>query len=247
MSWFTREEVRMQLAGLGYTDVSEDTLEDFYADLVAMAETEEQQSREDVNHSVAAAASLPTRPAGPAVPPIQSDEHYSQMLTQAPVDHIVDLFEQLEQLTIEQKAKARLQQERDDEPEPSVADTYDIGTEFDLEDEPRGGLQKFTECMTDPEYTAPAYIHKRAPKKKRKDDPVERGRRYREEQQRYNIPGQTRHTQLRRSVREQLRENVDPPFTRPSHRHQKNEYVVPTEKKRQALRWVVRQYTEHAH
>lgn len=31
MSWFTREEVRMQLAGLGYTDVSEDTLEDFYA------------------------------------------------------------------------------------------------------------------------------------------------------------------------------------------------------------------------
>lgn len=78
-----------------------------------MAETEEQQSREDVNHSVAAAAPLPTRPAGPAVPPIQvsypllsakfvaihfelilvfrqSDEHYSQMLTQAPVDHIVE-------------------------------------------------------------------------------------------------------------------------------------------------------------
>ena len=78
-----------------------------------------------------------------------------------------------------------------------------------LEDESiLGGPAKFDEVIRDPEYAPTAYIHKRVPKKKRKDDPVTRGQRYREEQQRYAIPGQNRHTQLRWNVREQMRENA---------------------------------------
>jgi hypothetical protein len=81
--------------------------------------------------------------------------------------------------------------------------------EIGLDDDAhQGGVEKFAEVIADPEYTAPAYIHKRAPKKKKKDDPVARGRRHREEQSRFGVPGQNRHTQLRWNVREQLRENA---------------------------------------
>jgi hypothetical protein len=81
--------------------------------------------------------------------------------------------------------------------------------EFGIGDDvPLGGIQAFEEVLADPDYVPTAFIHKRAPRKSAKADPVRRGQQQREEQKRFHLPGENKHTQLRWDVRAKLRENV---------------------------------------
>ena len=69
-------------------------------------------------------------------------------------------------------------------------------------------MHAFEEVLADPNYVPTAYIRERVPRNSAKTDPVRRGEQQRQEQKRYTIPGQNKHTQLRWDVREKLRENV---------------------------------------
>mmetsp|Transcript_33350 Transcript_33350/g.87469 ORF Transcript_33350/g.87469 Transcript_33350/m.87469 type:complete len:248 (-) Transcript_33350:1189-1932(-) len=246
MAWFSREEVRLQLAALGYKNISDSTLEDFYIDLVVMAK--EDDEAKELEGQAGPAAPLPD--ASPqlhaATMGIESDKNFDKIVTESPGDYIVGMFDQLEQMALLQRTKAEIQAELDATPALPTAHILDPTEDHDLEDNTVGGNNIFDEVLADPKYVAPAFIPKRAPKKKRNEDVVSRGRRYREEQRRFHIPGQNRHSKLRHRVHKDVREVAELPLGRPNHRHQKNTYVVPTDKKRQALRWVVREYTEHA-
>lgn len=71
-----------------------------------------------------------------------------------------------------------------------------------------------------------------------KCDPVSRFHQFNKEWQRGKVPGESGHSNLRWNVRERMLHCEV--FEKPRRQHTTNDYVVPTDKKRQALRWKVR-------
>ncbi|EGD74582.1 hypothetical protein PTSG_05947 [Salpingoeca rosetta] len=81
-----------------------------------------------------------------------------------------------------------------------------------------------------------------------KTDIVSRASRYREAWKRQKAPGEDAHAQLRRRVRQQLEDQKEEPYQRPRNKPiQRNDYVVPTTKKRLPLRWAVRMHMNALH
>ncbi|XP_057315395.1 centriolar and ciliogenesis-associated protein HYLS1-like [Hydractinia symbiolongicarpus] len=72
----------------------------------------------------------------------------------------------------------------------------------------------------------------------RKCDPVSRYHQFKEEWKMNNVPGESKHSSLRWNIRGEML-NCEM-FEKPHRRYTTNNYVVPTSKKRQALRWQVR-------
>uniref|UniRef100_UPI00358F56F5 centriolar and ciliogenesis-associated protein HYLS1 isoform X3 n=1 Tax=Myxine glutinosa TaxID=7769 RepID=UPI00358F56F5 len=73
----------------------------------------------------------------------------------------------------------------------------------------------------------------------KKMDPVARYFEYKEEWENFQPPGENARKHLRWQIREQMWDKSDV-FQKPQHAVTVNQYVVPTEKKRLALRWEVR-------
>ncbi|XP_061870185.1 centriolar and ciliogenesis-associated protein HYLS1 isoform X2 [Colius striatus] len=69
-----------------------------------------------------------------------------------------------------------------------------------------------------------------------KTDRVAKYLEYKREWEKFRIPGQEPHQELRWSIREQMLCKPDPPL-KSTHVYVPNTYVVPTDKKRAALRW----------
>ncbi|XP_064603205.1 centriolar and ciliogenesis-associated protein HYLS1-like [Liolophura sinensis] len=74
----------------------------------------------------------------------------------------------------------------------------------------------------------------------RKCDPVARGQQFRQSWAANRVPGEKAHKRLRWNVREQMLCRDTMEYKRPQKTYVPNSYVVPTEKKRSALRWQVR-------
>ena len=72
----------------------------------------------------------------------------------------------------------------------------------------------------------------------RKADPVSRYHQFKQEWSSNKVPGEKMHKSLRWSTREQMLQYES--FEKPRHSYVPNNYVAPTQKKRQALRWEVR-------
>ena len=72
----------------------------------------------------------------------------------------------------------------------------------------------------------------------RKTDPVSRYHQFKLEWSSNKVPGEKMHKSLRWSTREQMLQYES--FEKPRHTYVPNNYVAPTQKKRQALRWEVR-------
>jgi len=71
-----------------------------------------------------------------------------------------------------------------------------------------------------------------------KCDPVSRFHQFNKEWKHNKFPGESSHSNVRWNVRERMLHCEV--FEKPRHQHVANDYVVPTEKKRQSLRWKVR-------
>lgn len=71
-----------------------------------------------------------------------------------------------------------------------------------------------------------------------KCDPVSRFHQFNKEWKHNKFPGESSHSNVRWNVRERMLHCEV--FEKPRHQHSANDYVVPTDKKRQALRWKVR-------
>ena len=97
-----------------------------------------------------------------------------------------------------------------------------------------------------PERSSTSWIKPREPRKIVKQDPVDRGRYYREMQNERRAPGEKSRSKLRWNVRQNLRYEKDEPFVRPRTAPKVNSYVVPTDKKRMPLRWATREYLNDA-
>ncbi|KAF7654946.1 hypothetical protein LDENG_00063020 [Lucifuga dentata] len=72
----------------------------------------------------------------------------------------------------------------------------------------------------------------------KKTDPVAKYFQYKQFWEMFKLPGETERRALRRQIKEQL--VYQPPAPKPRRVYLPNTYVVPTEKKRSALRWEVR-------
>ena len=88
-----------------------------------------------------------------------------------------------------------------------------------------------------PAFIRPSIIHPHT-KNLRKCDPVSRYHQFKKEWKHSKFPGESSHSNIRWNVREQMLHCEV--FEKPRHQHNANDYVVPTEKKRQSLRWRVR-------
>eukprot|EP00043_Microstomoeca_roanoka_P008649 m.83140 g.83140 ORF g.83140 m.83140 type:complete len:333 (-) comp14334_c0_seq2:128-1126(-) len=86
-------------------------------------------------------------------------------------------------------------------------------------------------------------IPQRKPPGPPKADVVSKASRYREAWQKQKAPGEDKHSRLRWQVRQQLEQQKEEPYQRPRNKPlQRNDYVVPTSKKRLPLRWAVRMH-----
>lgn len=88
-----------------------------------------------------------------------------------------------------------------------------------------------------PSFIRPTQLHPHT-KNLRKCDPVSRYQQFQNGWKHNKVPGESSHSNTRWNVREQML--YCEVFEKPQHQHNVNKYVVPTEKKRQALRWQVR-------
>ncbi|XP_028409721.1 hydrolethalus syndrome protein 1 homolog [Dendronephthya gigantea] len=77
----------------------------------------------------------------------------------------------------------------------------------------------------------------------RKTDPVSRYHQFKQEWSSNKVPGERTHKSLRWSTREKMLQYES--FEKPRRSYVPNNYVAPTEKKRQALRWEVRSALEN--
>ncbi|XP_065661993.1 centriolar and ciliogenesis-associated protein HYLS1 isoform X2 [Hydra vulgaris] len=78
-----------------------------------------------------------------------------------------------------------------------------------------------------------------------KCDPVNRYHQFKQEWELNKVPGESNHSSERWKMKEQMLKVND--IERPRHNYSSNKYVVPTEKKRQALRWQIRSAMAQIH
>lgn len=75
----------------------------------------------------------------------------------------------------------------------------------------------------------------------KKCDPVSRGQRYRNSWQTHKAPGEKNHNGLRWNVREHMLQQDVVVEKQPGKSYVRNNYVIPSDKKRKTLRWQIRQ------
>ena len=153
-------------------------------------------------------------------------------------DGVQDMFQQLDQMSLRIKENVA---------DTSMLEGFDTSFAYGRDGEffdDQGDVEY--EPAPLPEQSTTSWIKPREPRKIVKQDPVDRGRYYREMQKERRAPGEKSRSKLRWNVREKLRYEKEEPYTRPRTAPKVNTYVVPTEKKRMPLRWATKEYLNEA-
>ncbi|XP_018581637.1 hydrolethalus syndrome protein 1 [Scleropages formosus] len=150
-------------------------------------------------------------------------------------EHVSQLEEQLERLQVSVDLDSELHSESDGVPSWDAAlssgcphrDTYRSHHRNDIPTQPKSFIH-------------PQFHHPHS-KNWKKTDPVTRYFQYRQHWDMFKVPGENKWMELRREIREQMTYSSQPlPNVKRTSRTVPKTSVVPTEKKRLALRWKVR-------
>ncbi|EDQ89544.1 uncharacterized protein MONBRDRAFT_25294 [Monosiga brevicollis MX1] len=298
-SWFTKRDVRRQLAYLGYYDVPDEVLAQFTQDLIDLAtqadsapprasgpardplvqqplpkpgpEPEAVQERRSfprgrqslaaaTNAGATAAPRTPMKggsrrktaviPSAPAPPPTGP----GNVAPVEPATAVEQLFEQLDQLRLINDETAWPTDEGSDAdatddlrpfPDELNLEMYDDYDPHSLAGRRGHALPSVAPVEAiEPvaSRTSVIYQHRRP---KAKTDVVRRGELYRQAWQYRKVPGQDAHHDVRWNTRQALQRktNEQRPPSKPTKKPAtSSDYVVPTTKKRSALRWAVRMH-----